>query len=49
MTARSALLEEDPAHVAISVLFGRRVKEGREQDYEVWARSVTAVPRTFPG
>jgi antibiotic biosynthesis monooxygenase (ABM) superfamily enzyme len=33
----------------VSVLFSRRVKSGREHDYQAWARGVTAVARTFPG
>jgi uncharacterized protein len=33
----------------VTVLFSRRVKPGREADFEAWAHGVTAAARNFPG
>jgi antibiotic biosynthesis monooxygenase (ABM) superfamily enzyme len=33
----------------VTVLFSRRVKPGREADFEAWARGVTAAARPFAG
>ena len=33
----------------VTVLFSRRVKRGREADFEAWAHDVSAVARQFPG
>jgi uncharacterized protein len=33
----------------VTVLFSRRVKPGREADFEAWARGVTAAAPHFPG
>lgn len=36
-------------HEPVSVLWSRRVKTGREAEFEVWAHSITAAARDFPG
>ena len=33
----------------VTVLYSRRVKPGREADFEAWARSIVAAARQFPG
>lgn len=33
----------------VSVLWSRRVKSGREADFETWAHGITAEARDFPG
>jgi antibiotic biosynthesis monooxygenase (ABM) superfamily enzyme len=34
---------------AVTVLYSRRVKPGREADFEAWARGIVAAARQFPG
>jgi hypothetical protein len=34
---------------AVTVLYSRRVKPGREPDFEAWARGIVAAARQFPG
>src|SRR5215203_6811021 len=33
----------------VTVLYSRRVKPGREADFETWARGIVAASRQFPG
>ena len=33
----------------VTVLYSRRVKPGREADFEAWARGIVAAARQFPG
>jgi uncharacterized protein len=33
----------------VTVLYSRRVKPGREADFETWARGIVAAARQFPG
>jgi uncharacterized protein len=33
----------------VTVLYSRRVKPGREADFEAWARDIVAAARQFPG
>jgi antibiotic biosynthesis monooxygenase (ABM) superfamily enzyme len=33
----------------VTVLYSRRVKPGREADFETWARGIVAAARRFPG
>jgi uncharacterized protein len=33
----------------VTVLYSRRVKPGREADFEAWAHGVVAASRQFPG
>jgi antibiotic biosynthesis monooxygenase (ABM) superfamily enzyme len=33
----------------VTVLFSRRIRPGRQDDYETWAHGVTAAARDFPG
>jgi antibiotic biosynthesis monooxygenase (ABM) superfamily enzyme len=37
------------AEAPVTVLFSRRVKPGREADFEAWAHGVTTAARHFPG
>jgi len=34
---------------SVTVLYSRRVKPGREADFEAWARGIVAAARQFPG
>jgi uncharacterized protein len=33
----------------VTVLYSRRVKPGREADFEAWAHGIVAASRRFPG
>jgi uncharacterized protein len=33
----------------VTVLYSRRVRPGREADFEAWARGIVAAARQFPG
>jgi len=37
------------AHDPVTVLYSRRVKPGREADFEAWAHGIVAAARQFPG
>jgi antibiotic biosynthesis monooxygenase (ABM) superfamily enzyme len=37
------------SHEPVTVLYSRRVKPGREADFEGWARGIVAAARQFPG
>lgn len=43
--ARQRPVSDDP----VTVLFSRRVKPGREADFEAWAHGVTTAAHLFPG
>jgi antibiotic biosynthesis monooxygenase (ABM) superfamily enzyme len=43
--ARGRAVADEP----VTVLFSRRVKPGREADFEAWAHGVTAAAHHFPG
>lgn len=44
-----ALAESAPADGPVTVIIRRRVKAGREADYEAWLRRLQADARTLPG
>jgi antibiotic biosynthesis monooxygenase (ABM) superfamily enzyme len=46
-TQLNATTRRDDEHVTI--LWSRRVRGGREAEFETWAHGITAAARTFPG